>query len=524
MTERLAYKGNPLIYGIGVQKEYTLEQALEWEKCKNDPIYFIENYIQIVTLDYGLQLMKLYPFQKNIIKTFFDSDKLIAACGRQLGKSTVMAAILCHYIIFNDAKNCAILAHKASTAREILDRVKKAYEYVPSWMKHGVVTWNKTSIELENLSKVMAAATSSGSIRGESIHVLMLDEFAHVSNNIADEFFASVYPTISSGTSTKLVMISTPKGMNHFYKFWMEALDGSNDFAHIKATWREVPTRNEEWAAKQKKVLGDVKYAQEMEVEFLGSSNTLISGWKLKSIPTIRALFKSDTLAVYAKPERGRAYVGLVDTSRGVGLDYSTTVIVDVTEIPYKVSAVYRDNKISTTLFPGLIHKIAMEYNNASILIETNDMGEAIANALYYDYEYEMVLMAKGDKITTWGGMGTKPGVRTTVRSKRVGCDALKQMIENDKLIINDSDILFELSNFVIKGRSYEADIGNDDLAMSLVLLGYLTTQPSMGDISTVSLKEKIIEERMRQAEQDMIPIGFMSDGSDTEEELPFNF
>lgn len=520
----MSYKGNPLIDGPGIAKEYTIEQAIEWEKCKNDPIYFIENYIKIVTLDYGLQLMRLYPFQKNIINTFYEHDKTVAACGRQLGKSTVMAAILCHYIIFNEAKNCAILAHQARAAKEILDRVKKAYEYVPKWMKHGVITWNKGSIELENLSKIMAAATGSGSVRGESIHVLMLDEFAHVSNNIADDFFAAVYPTITSGLSTKLVMISTPKGMNHFYKFWIEALDGTNDFAHIKATWREVPTRTEEWAAKQLKVLGPVKYAQEMEVEFLGSSNTLISGWKLKAIPTIRPLFQSETLSVYKKPSKDRAYVCLDDTARGVGLDYSTAVIIDVTELPYEVVAVYRDNKISTTLFPGLIFKLATEYNDASTLIETNDMGEAVANSLFYDYEYEMVLMAKGDKVTSWGGQGTKPGVRTTVKSKRIGCDALKQMIENDQLIINDSDILFELSNFVISGKSYAADIGNDDLAMSLVLFGYLTTQPSMADISSVSLKEKIIAERMKQAEEDMLPVGFLTDGRVEEKEVYLNF
>ena len=514
----MSYKGNPLINGPGIAKEYTLEQAMEWAKCKEDPIYFIENYIKIVTLDYGLQLMKLYPFQKNIINTFYANDKIISACGRQLGKSTVMAAILCHYIIFNDAKNCAILAHQARAAKEILDRVKKAYEYIPNWMKHGVVTWNKGSIELENLSKIMAAATGSGAIRGESIHVLMLDEFAHVSSNIADDFFAAVYPTITSGTSTKLIMISTPKGMNHFYKFWMEAIDGTNDFAHIKATWREVPTRTEEWAAKQLKILGPVKYAQEMEVEFLGSSNTLISGWKLKSIPTIKPEFQSETLSVYKKPEPNRAYVCLSDTARGVGLDYSTGVMVDVTDVPYRVVAVYRDNKISTTLFPGLLHKLCVDYNNASVLIETNDMGESIANSLFYDYEYEMVLMANGDAITSWGGPGTRPGVRTTTKSKRVGCDALKNMIENDQLEINDSNILYELSNFVIKGRSYAADIGNDDLVMSLVLLGYLTTQPSMGDITTVSLRDKVIAEKMKQAEEEMIPIGFLSDGTESYE------
>lgn len=519
-----SYNGNSLIFSAGTQKEFTLDQAMEYAKCEKDPVYFIEKYIKIVTLDYGLQLMKLYPFQKDIIVSFYKYNKIIAATGRQLGKSTTMAALFCHYIIFNEAKVCAILAHKASTAREILDRVKKAYEYLPAWLKHGVKTWNKGSIELENNSKIIAAATSSSAIRGESIHTLFLDEFAHVSNNIADDFFASVYPTISSGSSSKLVMISTPLGMNHFYKFWTEAQEGINGFHWIRATWRDIPGRTQEWADEQKKVLGDVKYAQEMEVEFLGSSNTLISGAKLRTIPIIRPIHSSETLKIYKKAETAKSYVILVDVSRGVGLDYSAFVIVDVSSIPYNICAVYRDNKIPTTLFPGLLFKMATEYNNASVLIETNDMGESVANSLYLDYEYELTLMAKGDKITSWGGQGTKPGVRTTTRSKRIGCDALKQMVENDKLTINDSDILLELCDFVIKGNSYAADKGNDDLAMCLVLLGYLTTQPSMQDISTVSLKEKIIEERMRIAEEEMLPIGFLDDDTEVNENNFLNF
>lgn len=522
--DQLSYKGNPLIFGAGVQKNWSLDQAMEYAKCEKDPIYFIENYVQIVTLDHGLQLMKLYDFQKDIVNKFYKNDKLIAATGRQLGKSSILAAILCHYIIFNPAKKCAILAHKASSAREILDRVKKSYEFLPKWLKHGVLSWNKGSIELENLSKVMAAATGSGAIRGESIHVLLLDEFAHVSNNIADEFFASVYPTISSGSSSKLVMISTPLGMNHFYKFWTEAQEGINGFAWVRATWRDIPGRTQQWADTQRKVLGDVKYSQEMEVEFLGSSNTLISGYKLKSIPIKKPIYASETLKVYEEPRPNRAYVITCDTARGVGLDYSAFVVFDVTEVPYNIVAVYKDNKISTTLYPGLIYKLATKYNNASVLLETNDMGESVANALYIDYEYEMVLKAKGDKITSWGGLGTKPGVRTTTKSKRIGCDALKQIVENDKLIINDSDVLMELCNFSIKGVSYAAEKGNDDLAMCLVLLGYLTTQPSMQDISLVSLKEKIIEERMKMAEEEMLPIGFLNDGSETESKQLLNF
>lgn len=519
-----SYKGNPLLFGANTKKQFTLDQAMEYAKCASDPIYFIEKYIRIITLDHGLQPMKLYNFQKEIIKGITDHNRLISACARQMGKTTVMAALFCHYIIFNDGKTCAILANKAATAREILERVKKAYEYLPSWLKHGITEWNKGMISLDNDSRILASATSSSGIRGYTINFLFLDEFAFVPNNIAEEFFTSVYPTITSGKTSKLAMISTPNGMNHFYKFWIEAQDKDSEWQHVKAIWSDIPTRDAKWAEQQRRILGDIKFAQEMEVEFIGSTNTLISGAKLKSIPVIRPIYTTEVMSVYEKPTFGRPYVITVDTSRGVGLDYSAFVVFDVGSLPYKVVARYKNNKISTTLFPGLIHKIAVEYNNASVLIETNDMGESVAIALFYDYEYELTLMAKQDKITSWGGQGTKPGVKTTIRSKRIGCDALKQMIESDKLIINDLDILMELSNFVAKGKSYEADNGHDDLAMCLVLLGYLTTQPSMQDISTISLKEKIIEERMKMAEEEMIPIGFITDGSEIEDDIKFNF
>jgi hypothetical protein len=520
----VSYKGNPLIFGAGTRKEFTLDQAMEYAKCENDPVYFIEKYVKIITIDHGLQPMILYPFQKQIVQEITKSNSLISACARQLGKTTVMAALFCHYIIFNEGKTCAILANKASTSREILSRVKRAYEHLPNWIKHGVCEWNKGTILLDNDSGVMAASTSSSAIRGFSINFLFLDEFAFVPNNIAEEFFTSVYPTISGGQTSKLVMISTPNGMNHFYKFWMEAIDGTNGFAHVKAVWSDIPSRTKKWAENQRKILGDVKFSQEMEVEFIGASNTLISGIKLKSIPTIRPVYKSETMSVFERPQINKSYVMTVDVARGVGLDYSAFVVVDVTQIPYRVVAKYRDNKISTTLFPGLVFKVAVEYNNASVLIETNDMGESVANALFFDYEYELTLMAKGDKISSWGGQGTRPGVKTTKKSKRIGCDALKQIVEGDKIDINDVDILYELSNFVAKGDSYAADNGNDDLVMCLVLLGYLTTQPSMQDISAISLKEKIIEERMRMAEEEMIPVGFITDGSEIHDDIKFNF
>lgn len=526
MAGTSGYNGNPLLVGANVQRDWTADQIIEWAKCKNDPIYFIEKYIKIITLDHGLQPMKLYNFQKEIILKIVNNNKLISACARQMGKTTVMAALFCWYILFHEGKTCAILANKAATAREILSRVQKAYEYLPKWLQQGVTEWNKGSFALENDSRILAASTSSSAIRGYTINFLFLDEFAFVPNNLAEEFFTSVYPTISSGETSKIVMISTPNGMNHFYKYWMEALDHANGFEYVKAIWSDIPTRTQKWADGQRAVLGDTKFAQEMEVEFIGASNTLISGSKLKGIPIKKPIMETKDLRVYEKPIPGKAYVITVDTSRGVGLDYSAFVIFDVTQLPYNIVARYRNNTISSMLYPGLIHKMAMEYNEAAVLVETNDVGEGVANSLFYDFEYELTLAAKGDSVSSWGGKGTKPGIRTTTKTKRVGCDILKQLVENDKITINDYDVLFELSNFVAKGRSYEADVGNDDLAMCLVMLAYLTTQPSMADLSQASLKQTIVEEKMKMAEEEMIPLGLFSvtDGTDTPDELRFSF
>jgi hypothetical protein len=428
--------------------------------------------------------------------------------------TTVMAAVFCHYVIFNDDKTCAILANKAATSREILSRVKLAYEHLPKWLQHGVVEWNKGSIQLENGSRILAGATSGSAIRGFSISFLFLDEFAFVPNNIAEEFFTSVYPTISSGKNSKLAIISTPDGMNHFYKLWTEALEGINGFSHVKATWRDIPSRDAEWERQTRAVLGEQKFSQEMDVEFLGASNTLINGSKLKSIPVTQPVYSNAITSVYAKPEPGRKYCITVDTSRGTGGDYSAFLVIDVTELPYQVVFKYRNNTVSSLLYPSLICKVAQEYNNCTVLVESNDVGESVAASLYYDLEYEEVIFSKSGEICGWsGGSSAAPGLRTTTKTKRRGCDILKQLIESDKLLINDYDILYELSNFVVKGSSYEADVGHDDLVMCLVMFSYLTTTAKFEEISDQSVRDRIILERRLLEEQEMMPVGYYNNG-----------
>ena len=415
MNDR-GYLGNPLLKGAGVELSFTPDQVAEWLKCAEDPIYFIENYVKIVTLDEGLKLMELFEFQKDIVRSLWKNRKTVGVCARQMGKTTCVAAFFAWYVTFHGFKTCAILANKAATAREILSRVQRAYEHLPKWMQHGVVEWNKGSLELENGSRILAASTSSSAIRGQSIDTLFLDEYGFVPNNIADEFFASVYPTITSGKNSKIAIISTPNGLNHFYKIVKEAESGMNGFHPIKAIWSDIPTRDAAWAADTKATLGDIKWAQEMECKFQGGSNTLIAGEKLASLPVERPIALSETLRIYEEPDKTKSYVMTVDTARGLGGDYSAFVIFDVSQLPYRVVAVFRDNKISPLLYPGLILKMATQYNQAAVLVENNDMGESISNSLYYEYEYDMVIKSHDNMISSFGGR--TPGFKTTKKSK----------------------------------------------------------------------------------------------------------
>lgn len=353
-------------------------------------------------------------------------------------------------------------------------------------------------------------------------HMLLLDEFAFVPNNIADEFFASVYPTISSGKNSKIAVISTPNGMNHFYRLVKEAEAEQNGFHLTKAIWQDIPGRDQKWADDQRSVLGDVKWRQEMCCEFQGASSTLITGSKLTSMVAEKPIHTTQTVNMYAQPQPGHSYVSVVDTQRGTGNDYSAFIIFDVTTLPYRIVLTYQDNMISPLLYPGIIHKQAMAYNNAAVLIETNDIGESVATQMYHDLEYEETLMSTEGKLSAFGGK--VPGLKTTKRTKSVGCATLKTLIENDQLIINDYAVIYELSNFVAKGQSYEADNGHDDLAMCLVIFAYLTTQPIMEDLQSESAKQRIIQMKQERADAEALPSIFFSDGTETEEQAVLNF
>ena len=276
------YLGNPNLKKANTPIEFSEENIIEFLKCKDDPVYFAKKYIKIVSLDEGLVPFDLYPFQEKLVRNFHENRFNICKMPRQTGKSTTVVSYLLHYAIFNDSINIGILANKAKIAMDLLGRLQTAYENLPKWMQQGIIAWNKGSLELDNGSKILAASTSASAVRGMSFNILFLDEFAFVPNHVADDFFASVYPTISSGTSTKVIIVSTPRGMNHFYRMWHDAERGTNEYIPTDVHWNEVPGRDEAWKAQTIANTSEQQFKVEFECEFLGSVNTLIAPSKLK--------------------------------------------------------------------------------------------------------------------------------------------------------------------------------------------------------------------------------------------------
>ena len=516
------YLGNPNLKRANTQIQFTEDQVIEFLKCKDDPVYFARNHVKIVSLDEGEVAFKLYPFQEKLVRRFHENRFNICKMPRQTGKSTTCVSYLLHYAIFNANVNIAILANKASTARDLLNRLQFAYEKLPKWMQQGILVYNKGSMELENGSKIIAASTSASAVRGGSYNIIFLDEFAFIPNHIADQFFASVYPTISSGKNTKVIMVSTPHGMNHFYRYWHDAERGENEYVPTEVHWSEVPGRDDKWRQQTIKNTSEAQFRVEFECEFLGSVDTLIAPSKLKTMVYQNPTTKNAGLDVYEQPIDKHDYMITVDVARGVGFDYSAFVVVDITEFPHRLVAKYRNNEIKPMLFPNIIWEVARNYNNAFILCEVNDIGDQVASILNYDLEYSNLLMCsmrgRAGQIVGQGfsGKKTQLGVKMSKTVKKVGSLNLKTMIEGDKVIINDYDIISELTTFISKSNSFEAEEGcNDDLAMCLVIYAWLVAQDYFKELTDQDVRKRLYEEQKNQIEQDMAPFGFIDDGLD---------
>ena len=516
-----AYLSNPNLKKVGVNIEFTQDQIQDYVKCAKDPIYFIKKFVKIVHVDHGLIPLDLYEYQERMINTFNENRFVITKMPRQSGKSTAVVGFILHYLLFNSEKNIAVLANKAELARELLDRIKKAYEHLPLWLQQGILTWNKGSIEVENGSKILATSTTGSAARGQSFSLVFLDEFAFVQHNIADEFFKSVYPTISSGTETKMIIVSTPKGMNHFYKMWVEAEEERSNFIPLAVNWWETPGRDDDWKVQQIANTSEESFDQEFACNFLGTSNTLINANTLRNLAFVRPMFQKQGFDQYEEIQQGHEYVIVVDTARGVGGDYSAFVVIDVSDIPYRVVAKYRDKNISPLIYPELIYNVANNFNKAFVLVEINDIGEQISNILYRDLEYENLFITAmkgraGQRIGAGFGKNTQFGVRTTKQVKRIGCSTLKDLVEDQKIIIEDFDVIEELSNFISKKDSYEADEGHhDDLAMCLVLFGWLIRQEYFKDLTNSDIRQKYLADKEELLDEEMLPFGFYDDGID---------
>ena len=519
------YLGNPNLKKANTEIQFTEENVKEFLKCKDDPVYFARKYIKIVNVDEGLVGFDMWPFQEKLIKRFHANRFNICMMPRQTGKSTTSVSYLLHYAIFNDNINIGILANKAATARDLLGRLQIAYENLPKWMQQGIVAWNKGSMDLDNGSKIMAASTSAAAVRGMTFNIIFLDEFAFVPNHIADDFFSSVYPTISSGKSTKIIIVSTPKGMNHFYRMWHDAEKGKNEYVPTEVHWSEVPGRDAKWKKQTIANTSEQQFKVEFECEFLGSVDTLIAPSKLKAMVYNDPIQTNGHLMIYEPPVKERDYILTVDVARGISKDYSAFVVFDITEFPYKVVAKYRDNEIKPMLFPSIIMDVALAYNEAYVLCEVNDIGDQVASILQYDLEYENVLMCamrgrSGQIVGTgFSGKKTQLGVKMSVTVKKIGCSNLKTLVEEDKLMIADYDIISELTTFIQKRQSFEAEEGcNDDLAMCLVIFAWLVAQEYFKEMTDNDVRKRIYEEQKNQIDQDMAPFGFISDGLNDDE------
>ena len=514
------YLGNPNLKKANTPIQFSQENILEFVRCKEDPVYFARKYIQIVSLDKGLVPFKMYDFQEKLVRNFHESRFNICKMPRQTGKSTTVVSYLLHYAVFNDNVNIAILANKASTARDLLGRLQLAYENLPKWMQQGIIAWNKGSLELENGSKISANSTSSSAVRGGSYNVIFLDEFAFIPNHIADDFFASVYPTISSGQSTKVIIVSTPRGMNHFYRMWHDAERGKNEYVPTEVHWSEVPGRDEAWKEQTIANTSEQQFKVEFECEFLGSVNTLINPAKLKNLVYENPINRNAGLDIHENPIKNHQYLITVDVARGMGNDYSAFIVFDITNFPYNIVAKYKNNEIKPMLFPSIIHDVAKGYNGAFILVEVNDIGDQVASIIHYDLEYDNLLMASmrgraGQVVGTgFSGKKTQLGVRTTAAVKKLGCSNLKTLLEDDKILVKDYEIISELTTFSQKHNSFEAEEGcNDDLAMCLVLFAWLVAQDYFKEMTDNDIRKRLYEEQRNQIEQDMAPFGFIQDG-----------
>lgn len=517
-NNEFGYNGNPLVKRDGVEQSFTKDELEEYIRCMNDPAYFARKYVKVISLDKGLVPFDLYPYQERMFSHFNDNRFSIVLACRQSGKSISSVVYILWYAIFKPEQTIAVLANKGSTAQEMIGRITLALENLPFFLQPGCKSLNKKSIEFSNNSRIVSSATSGSSIRGMSVNLLFLDEFAFVENDA--RFYTSTYPVVTAGKSTRVIITSTANGIgNVFHKIWEGAVQGTNEYKPFRVDWFDVPGRDEEWKRQTIANTSELQFDQEFGNNFHGTGNTLINANTLLKLKAKQPLYSMNGVNVYETPikaskneETGETtpdhvYMMFVDVSKGRGQDYSTFNIVDITERPFKQVATFRDNMISPLLYPDILKKYARLYNNAIVVIENNDQGVVVCNGLYYDLEYENTYVSstvKSDGI----------GVFMDKRVKKIGCSNIKDLVEQNKIIINDAETIVEMSTFVAKGQSYEASSNShDDLMMNLVLFGWFATTPMFTEMLDSNMRSFIYAQQAKQIEDEVLPFGIVDDG-----------
>jgi hypothetical protein len=514
-NNEFGYLGNPLVKRDGVEQTFSQEELSEYIKCMNDPAYFATKYIKIINLDRGLVPFDLYPYQGQMFDHFNSNRFSIVLACRQSGKSISSVVYILWYAIFKPEQTIAILANKGATAQEMLGRVTLALENLPFFLQPGCKTLNKKSIEFSNNSRIVAAATSGNSIRGMSVNLLFLDEFAFVEND--GTFYTSTYPVITSGKTTRVIITSTANGLgNTFHKLWEGAVQGTNDFKPFRVDWWDVPGRDDEWKRQTIANTSELQFDQEFANNFHGTGNTLINANTLLSLKSHEPMYSMNNVHVYETPIKkdreypdslDHHYIMLVDVAKGRGRDYSTFNIIDISVTPFKQVATFRDNLISPLLFPDVIYKYANLYNKALVIIENNDAGQVVCNGIFYELEYDNVYTSNGVKADAIG-------VYMDKKTKKIGCSHIKDLVEQKKIDIVDAETIVEMSTFVSKGQSYEAMDGmHDDLMMNLVMFGWFAATPMFAESIDGSMREYIYAQQMKEIEDDVLPFGFNDDG-----------
>ena len=510
LNQKNTYLGNPNVKKDGVNEQWTPDLIQEYKKCMVDPVYFVEHYCKVISLDEGIVNFKLYPYQRKMFQQFQENRFNVVLACRQSGKSISACAYLLWYALFNPEKTVAILANKGQTAGEMLSRITLMLENIPFFIQPGSKAVNKRSLEFSNNSRIIASATSGNSIRGMSVNLLYLDEFAFVER--ASEFYTSTYPVVSAGKDTKVIVTSTANGIgNQFHKIWEGAVQGINEFSSFRVDWWDVPGRDEEWKQQTIANTSQLQFDQEFGNTFFGTGDTLVNAdtlLGLRAKAPVRTM-EGGLLKIYEEPIKDHDYVMTVDVSKGRGQDYSTFTLIDISSRPFKQVAVYRNNTISPLLFPNIIYKFAKPYNEAYVVVESNDQGSVVCNGLYHDLEYENVHVESSVKANAIG-------IEINRKTKRLGCSAIKDILEEKRLTINDEQTILEISTFEAKGQSYEASEGNhDDLMMNLVLFGYFVSTQYFSDMTDINLKQMMFEQKMQEIENDVVPFGFIDDGEE---------